>query len=115
MKGGKELLLIFKSSGIGEGEPHLGEILMRNFLTALLDSGGAPDRMIFMNSGVFLTTAGSSVADLLRQFEERGTELFSCATCLEYFDRKDKLIVGKASNMRETVSAMLEFKRVITM
>ena len=45
--------------------------------------------MIFLNSGVFLTTQGSPVADKLRKLEERGTEISSCITCLTYFDRMD--------------------------
>lgn len=114
MEGGTELLIIFTSSGIGEGEPHLGEILMRNFLTTLADSGVVPDRMIFMNTAVFLTTAGSPVEDQLRQLEEKGSGLFSCTTCLEYFNRKDRLTVGKPSTMKDTLASMLEFARVIT-
>jgi selenium metabolism protein YedF len=110
----KDLLLVVKSSGLGEGEPDLGEKLMKSFLAMLLESGRVPARMIFMNSGIFLTTQGSAVADLVKKFEERGSEIFTCGTCLEYFQRKDKLIAGRAGNMRDTVNAMLSFAKVLS-
>ena len=34
----KELLLLIKSKGIGDGEPKLGEELMKTFLNVLLES-----------------------------------------------------------------------------
>lgn len=113
MKVDEDLLLLLKSSGIGEGEPDLGEKLMGSFLSVLYESGKIPAVILCMNSGVFLTTDGSSVVDVLRQFAEAGSEIASCGTCLEYYGRTDKLVVGRAGNMRETVNAMLEFKKVL--
>jgi len=108
------LLLLLKSSSIGDGEPDLGEKLMSSFLRVLFESGKLPGRITCMNTGIFLTTTGSAVAALLKEFEDAGTEILSCGTCLEYFDRTDQLMVGQAGNMRDTVSAMLSFKRVVS-
>ncbi len=110
----QDLLIILKSSGIGDGEPDLGEKLMKSFLTTLMEAGTAPMRIIALNSGIFLTTEGSPVAEQLQQLQKAGTEIYSCSTCLDYFERKDKLMVGKASNMKETVEAMVSFKRILT-
>lgn len=99
---------------MGEGEPDLGEKLLESFLKMLFESGTMPDRMIFINSGVFLTTEGSRFADIIRQFESNGAEIQSCGTCLDYYKRSDKLIVGQPTNMKETVDAMLSYQRVIT-
>ena len=109
-----ELLLVLKSSGIGDGEPDLGEKLMKSFLTVLVESGTTPARIIAMNSGVFLTTEGSPVEGILKQLAASGSDICSCGTCLDYFGRKDKLLVGRPSNMKETVESMLGFKRVMT-
>jgi selenium metabolism protein YedF len=109
----KELMLLVKSSAFGEGEPDLGEKLLKSFMQVLLDSGTMPDRMVFMNSGIFLTTAGSPIADIIREFESRGAEILSCKTCLDYFRRADQLIAGQPTNMKDTVDALLEFKKVI--
>jgi selenium metabolism protein YedF len=109
----KDLLLLLTSSGLGEGEPDLGEKLLRAFLTQLLEHGSAPARIICINSGIFLTTEGSAVLDLMRQLEEQGSEVLSCGTCLDYYGRKDRLRVGSPTTMRDTVAAMLSFKRVL--
>ena len=108
-----DLLLLLKSSGLGDGEPDLGEKLMSSFLNQLLESGRLPASIICMNSGVFLTTEGSPVLGLLHRFEERGSEVLSCGTCLDYYGRQDRLRVGRATNMRDTVQALLGFGQVL--
>ena len=90
----QRFLLLLKSSTFGEGEPDLGDKLLVAFLKMLYESGRLPERIICMNSGVFLTTEGSPVGDLLGTFAAEGTEILSCATCLDYYGRKDKLING---------------------
>ncbi len=110
----KGLLLILKSSGLGDGEPDLGEKLLKGFLSTLYDSGTIPARIICLNSGVFLTTEGSPVGDVLAGFAERGAEILSCSTCLDYYGRADKLIIGQPTNMKETVAAILKSSRILT-
>lgn len=107
-------LLLLKSLGLGEGEPDLGEKLLKSFLEILLESGSIPSKIICMNSGIFLTTEGSSVSDLLNKFANAGCEILSCGTCLDYYGRKAKLIIGSPTNMKDTVDALLSFKRVIS-
>jgi selenium metabolism protein YedF len=107
------LLLMLKSSMLGDGEPDLGEKLLGAFLTQLLESGSTPARIICMNTGIFLTTEGSPLEALMKQFESRGSEILSCGTCLEYYKRTDRLTVGNPTNMRDTVQAMLSFKKVL--
>jgi selenium metabolism protein YedF len=114
MKVDRDLLLICRSSGIGDGEPDLGGVLMKKFRRVLLDSGRLPARCIFVNSGIFLTTEGSPVLDQLRGFERGGSEILSCGTCLEYYDREGRLVIGSPTGMTATVDAMLSFARVIT-
>ncbi len=108
-----EMLLLLRSSMLGEGEPDLGEKLLRSFLSQLLESGNLPARIICMNSGIFLTTPGSPVRELMEKFVAQGCEVLSCGTCLEYYQRKDRLLVGKPTNMKDTVNALLTFKRVL--
>jgi len=109
-----DLLLILNSAGIGDGEPDLGERLMAAFLSMLLESRRVPARMICMNSGVFLTTDGSPVLELLAKFEAAGCEILSCGTCLEYYGRSEALRIGEATNMRDTVASMLSFAKVLS-
>jgi hypothetical protein len=77
----KDTLLILKSSTLGDGGPDLGEKLLRAFLAQLLETGVIPARIICLNSGVFLTTEGSAVMDLLERFSKKGSTILSCGTC----------------------------------
>ena len=77
-------------------------------------SGEEPSgKVIFANSGVRLTTAGSDLIEDLRGLEESGSEIISCGTCLDYYQLVDSLQVGVASNMYEIVSALVEADRVV--
>lgn len=106
-------IVIIKSPFVGDGEPDMGEALMASFLKVLAESGTPPSRIYCLASGVFLTTEGSTVADRLGQLAERGTEIYSCGTCLEYYGRKNKLIVGAPTTMKEMVAAQMTASRVI--
>jgi len=113
MKVSEDLLLVLKTSGIGDVEPDLGEKLMNSFLNALLETGSLPAKIICMGTGIFLTTEGSAVGEILDTFIRSGTEILSCGTCLEYYGKSDELIIGKSTNMNETVSAMLSYEKVL--
>lgn len=109
----KDMLLLLKSAWLGDGEPDLGERLIKSFLTMLLESGTVPARIICVNSGIFLSTEGSPVEEQLKQLVERGASVASCTTCLEYYKRRDKLVVGVATDMRDIVGAMLDHPKTL--
>lgn len=90
----EQTVYLVTSSTLGQGSEELGKILMRSFIFSLKESEVLPAKMMFLNSGVFLTTEGSSVLDELKQLVEMGTEIFSCGTCLDYYQLKDKLQVA---------------------
>lgn len=106
-------LVYFSSEMIGRGDDELGRLLMRSFIKSLFDTPPLPKRMIFLNSGVKLATEGSPVLDALKEFEARGVEIFSCGTCLDYFRLKDKLGVGKVTNMFDIISSLQTFDKVV--
>jgi len=111
----KDLLVVLKSGGLGEGEADLSGKLMSAFLETLLESGEVPARMICINSAVFLATEGSPVADILKGLEDAGTEILSCGTCLAYYGRKEKLVAGRPTDMRETVKGLVGYSKVISL
>jgi selenium metabolism protein YedF len=110
----KNLLLILKSSGLGDGAPDLSEKLLKMFLNVLYESGTYPAKIVCLNSGIFLTTGASEAAESLAKFQKEGTEVLSCSTCLDYYGRLDRLVIGKPTNMRDTVAAMLNFPKVLS-
>lgn len=111
----KDSLLVIASSEMGVGEQDLGAKLTELFFRVLSESEQRPAKIIFVNSGIFLTTVGSPVEDKLKKLEEEGTEISSCITCLTYFNRMEKVVVGKRSDMKDTVSSLVQFKKVVTL
>lgn len=99
----------------GKGSDELGGILMKAFLNTLWDHQPRPSKVIFINAGVFLTTEGSDVLDSLNLLDAEGVEILSCGTCLAFFGIKEKLKVGKVSNMHEIVAALMAAGRVISL
>ena len=91
-------MVYINSHLLGVGDEALGSILMRAFLKTLLELE-RPTRLILINSGVRLASEGSEVLETLRALSEKGVEILSCGTCLDFYGLKEKLKVGIVSNM----------------
>ncbi|HBM80362.1 MAG TPA: sulfurtransferase-like selenium metabolism protein YedF, partial [Clostridiaceae bacterium] len=77
-----------------------------SYMFALSESDNIPKTMIFLNSGVHLTTEDSPVLDSLKKLAHRGTEIMPCGTCLDYYGLKAKLLIGSITNMYTIVEKM---------
>ena len=106
-------VILITSDRLGTGDKRLGEILMKAFLNTLWDYEPKPAKLLFINNGVRLTIEGSGVLETLQMLEKKGVQIFSCGTCLEYYNLKEKLRVGLVSNMYATVDALLSAAKVI--
>jgi selenium metabolism protein YedF len=93
---------------MGKGSDDLGKILMKSFLYTLSETKPYPSFLIFLNSGVKLTTSGSESLEDLKKMEEAGVKIVSCGTCLDFFEIKSNLEVGKISNMYDIVETIAE-------
>lgn len=109
----EKVVVYINSNLMGVGEEALGAILMRSFLKTLLDLKPIPSKLIFINSGVRLTTEGSEVLESLKALSEKGTGILSCGTCLDFYGLKEKLKVGIISNMYDIAQSLLEADRLI--
>lgn len=105
--------LYLSSDKMGEGDPELGRKLLAVFLEKLAASDVRVDAVGCVNSGIFLTTEGSSVLESLRRLEERGARIVTCGTCLDYHHRRDRLEIGEVGTMDGTVQIMATAERVI--
>ena len=110
---GQKVVVYVNSQFLGVGEEALGTILIRSFFKTLLDSETMPFRMIFINSGVRLTSEGSEVLETLKSLSEKGVEILSCGTCLDFYGLKEKVKVGMTSNMYDIVQSLMEADRLI--
>ncbi len=89
------------SENMGKGEEELGKILMKGFLSTLLDITPLPKKLLFINSSVKLTTIYPETVSVLKELEEKGTDILVCGTCLNYYNLSDEIKVGEISNMYE--------------
>lgn len=110
----KDFLLVITSSGIGDGEANLSAKLTDLFFKVLTDAEKLPAKIIFLNAGIFLTTEESPIETNLKKLEAAGVEIVSCITCLNYFGRMEKVIVGRPGDMKDTVNAVLDYGKVVT-
>ncbi|PKM75748.1 MAG: sulfurtransferase-like selenium metabolism protein YedF [Firmicutes bacterium HGW-Firmicutes-15] len=95
----KDLTIMVKSQYFGHGDDELGTILIKSFFYTLTEMGDELQNLIFMNSGIHLTTEGSPVLEHLQFLEQKGVQILSCGTCLDFFAKKDQLKVGQVTNM----------------
>ncbi len=99
-------IIYIGSDEMGTGDSKLGQILMKNFIFTLTEGDVQPDAIYFVNTGVRLTVGGSDVLEPLEKLSRNGVDVASCGLCLEYFDFKESLAVGRISNMLELVNAL---------
>ncbi|MDK2820191.1 MAG: hypothetical protein PWP31_156 [Clostridia bacterium] len=105
---------LISTNYFGKGEKELGRLLMQSFLYSLTEQESVPKVLIFINSGVYLTTEGSPVLEHLKSLVAKGTDIISCGTCLDYYKLKDKLVVGRITNMYEIVEQLNDTQNVVT-
>ncbi len=111
--GGERTVLAISSDSMGSGDETLGRLLMKGFLYAMVEQEELPEKILFYNTGVFLTTEDSAVLDVLREMEQRGVALLTCRTSLNHFGRLGKLQAGGAVSMYELDQCMLQAGRLV--
>ncbi|MFH1624673.1 MAG: sulfurtransferase-like selenium metabolism protein YedF [Pseudomonadota bacterium] len=104
------IVVYVNSDMMGIGDEKLGRILLKAFFKTLVE----PKTLIFINSGVKLTTEGSEVIEEIKELEKRGIEVLSCGTCLDFYGLNEKLQVGIVSNMYDIVNYLMEANKVIS-
>jgi len=105
---------LITSSLFGQGSPDLGQVLMKSLFVSLAGQEIPPAALIFVNTGVYLSTEGSPVLEQLQKMSAGGTTVLSCGTCLDYYKIKEKLAVGRVSNMYEIRERLNGAEKVIT-
>lgn len=99
--------IFLKSDKIGDGE--LGSMLAKGFLNAISEQENLPKSIICVNSAVLLTTAevDDEILHILKDIESKGVNIYSCGTCLDFYDKRDDLKVGVAGNAMDTAKMLL--------
>jgi selenium metabolism protein YedF len=95
----KSYVILFRNDRLGTGPDELGSILIKTFINTIKEVSPLPTTMIFYTNGIHLAVEGSPVLAPLKELESRGVSILVCGTCLDYFNKKADLRVGKISNM----------------
>ena len=111
-KNAKEKVFLFKGDFIGADEV-LGKKLASGFLKTIQDLESKPKKIIFINSGVKLTTSDETeLNQALENLENSGIEIYSCGICLEYFGLSEQLKIGKIGNALDTLDSLIKYDTV---
>ncbi|HOY67844.1 MAG TPA: sulfurtransferase-like selenium metabolism protein YedF [Candidatus Ozemobacteraceae bacterium] len=99
-------VLVLNRPFMGTGSEELGKILMQACINSIRETTPLPSAILFYNAGVNLACENSPVLPALRDLESRGIRMLVCGTCLDYFDLKQNLLVGRVSNMYDIMQTI---------
>lgn len=102
----RKIMVMVGTDRMGHGDDGLGAGLLINFLKTLKEMGPDLWRLVFVNSGVFLSAEGSEAVPILQGLAEDGLKILVCGTCLNHFQLLDKKQVGETTNMLDIVTSM---------
>lgn len=111
---GAGLVYVFPADTMGHGDDNLGRVLLRAFVKTIREVEPRPARIFFYNTGVRVTATDSDLIAPLKELEAQGVAIFSCGTCLDFFNLKNELRVGTVTNMYEIMAAMATASRVVS-
>lgn len=106
-------VVVIDSLHMGKGDVELGRILMKGFIYTLSEMEELPKTILFYNEGVNLAIEGAESLQDLKSLEERGVEILSCGTCLNFYGITEKLRVGSVTNMYTILERQMKATRVI--
>ena len=98
---------------MGQGEEALGKILIKGFIYSLTELEELPSHILFFNSGVKLACKGANTIEDIKKLETLGCKVYVCGTCIDYYQKKEELLVGEITNMYGIVGILNESKKNI--
>lgn len=107
------VVVVISADTMGRGDEDLGKVLVRSFFHTMNEGLPRPDTVIFYNTGARLATEGSDVLEDIRAMEGKGSKILVCGTCLDFLQIKDKLAVGRVSNMYTIAETLFAAGRLI--
>lgn len=91
---------------MGNGDEEFSKSLLEGFIYALTEQDVLPEKVIFYNRGVFLTSENEKTIEDLQNLADKGVEILSCGLCLGNYKLKEKLAVGEITNMYKIVEIL---------
>jgi len=109
----RKIMAFIDAETVGRGDDRLGAILMKSFVVTLKELKPLPWRIAFVNGGVKLASQGSEILPFLIDLQNLGVEILLCGTCVDFYQIKEQLGVGRTSNMYEIVSSLADSTSVL--
>ncbi|GAB4490041.1 MAG: sulfurtransferase-like selenium metabolism protein YedF [Thermodesulfovibrionales bacterium] len=108
----KDILVVIATDSLGKDEA-LGRMLMKGFFETMKVTKETPRVLFFVNAGVRITTLSSEIISVLKELEAMGVEIYSCGTCLKYFELEDSLQVGRRGSTNTVVENMVDRAKTV--
>ena len=108
-----DYVVAFQRNKMGDGDDTLGTILMKAFINTLPEMDRKPNKMVFLNAGIYLALKDSQVIESLQKLENMGTEIHVCGTCLDFYGKKEELAAGRVSNMYDILDVLSKSPSVL--
>ncbi|MDZ7641908.1 MAG: sulfurtransferase-like selenium metabolism protein YedF [Desulfurivibrio sp.] len=105
---GAPLIGVIDAATMGRGDEQLGRVLMHAFIKTLPALAQPPAALYFYNSGVRLTAGPDALVEPLQTLAAAGCQLYSCGTCLDFYQLQSQLQVGEVTDMLAIVNAMAQ-------
>lgn len=105
--------LYLNSNMMGSGDPELGKKLLVIFFKKLAESDVRVDLVGCVHSAIFLTTEENEALQSLKMLESKGAQIATCGTCLDHYQRREKLLIGGVGAMDQTVEIMANANKII--
>ena len=96
-------------------DEELGAMMMGSFLRKLCHEPNKPDAIVFYGTGVHLLTEGSQVMDALEVLAGQEVDLIGCGTCVGFYGVRDRIQIGRISDMKEIISVLMRAASVVTL
>lgn len=107
----EKTIVTITSDMMGDGDVKLGQALIKGFIYALSECERVPDVIVFYNKGAYLSSEGSENIEDLKKLQERGTEIFTCGACIDFYGLK--LSVGEVTDMYSIVERLIAADKII--
>lgn len=105
-------IILFRGETLGRGNEELGGILTKSFFFTAANYEPLPKKVVFLNGGVKLACTDSPILDSLQALAEKGVEIISCGTCLDFYHLKEQLAVGRIGNMYDIYDTAASYRTI---
>ncbi len=106
-------VVVVRSREMGEGNTELGNLLLRGYFNALNGMNNLPTHIIMYNTGVYHALKGTDIYETLVSLEDKGVNVIVCGTCVDFYQLKDRVGVGRISNMYQITGILAETGHVV--